>query len=354
MGLKSSSTRRACFYSKAHRHQLSKIFFQKELLRRSKSKTRTAGLPTNFNSRGDGALGNGSSINHTYQTNGTFIAEVKVTDTQGFFGSTTQAITVGTPLDVTTSASPTSGTAPLAVTFNATVSGGTPNYTYSWTFGDGQTGTGQNPAHTYASAGNYTATLTVKDSVNTQGSSSVNIIVNAVTPLTVAATASPTSGIAPLTVNFSASASGGTSGYTYSWNFGDGVTLTGQSVSHVYSTAGSYTATVTAKDSSNSTSTASVGITVSSGSSLVISASATPTTATKAPLTTTFACTASGGTQPYSYLWTFGDGATSTSANTTHTYTTTGLWTATIYVVDATNTVVSKSFSIKVGAIINQ
>lgn len=303
---------------------------------------------------GDGALGNGSAINHTYQTNGTFIAEVKVTDTQGFSGSTTQVITVGTPLDVTASASPISGKVPLTVNFNASVSGGTPNYTYSWNFGDGQTGTGQTPAHTYTSAGNYTAKLTVTDSVNTTGSSSVNITVNPVTPLTVAATASPTSGTAPLTVNFSASASGGTSGYTYSWNFGDGVTLTGQSVSHVYSTAGSYTATVTAKDSSNSTSTASVGIAVSSGSSLVISASATPTTATKAPLTTTFTCTASGGTQPYSYLWTFGDGATSISANTTHTYTTTGLWTATIDVVDATNIVVSKSFSIKVGAIVNQ
>lgn len=148
--------------------------------------------------------------------------------------------------------------------------------------------------------------------------------------------------------------SGGNLDYTYTWDFGDGQSGAGQTATHVYSSAGSYTAKVTATDSANATGSVTVGITVTSGSSLTIAATASPTSSAHAPLTVTFSCSASGGTAPYSYLWDFGDGASSTEANTTHTYTTTGLWTATIYVVDATNTVVSKSFSIKVGAIINQ
>ncbi|NJC16218.1 PKD repeat protein/glucose/arabinose dehydrogenase/type 1 glutamine amidotransferase [Micromonospora profundi] len=61
------------------------------------------------------------------------------------------------------SATPTSGPAPLTVTFSSAGSrdpdGGT--LTYAWAFGDGQTSTEANPTHTYATAGDYTAQLTV-------------------------------------------------------------------------------------------------------------------------------------------------------------------------------------------------
>ncbi|MEU0549355.1 ThuA domain-containing protein [Micromonospora sp. NPDC005979] len=60
-------------------------------------------------------------------------------------------------------ANPTSGPAPLTVQFSSAGSrdpdGGT--LTYAWAFGDGQTSTEANPTHTYATAGNYTAQLTV-------------------------------------------------------------------------------------------------------------------------------------------------------------------------------------------------
>ncbi|MDI5942503.1 PKD domain-containing protein, partial [Micromonospora sp. DH15] len=61
------------------------------------------------------------------------------------------------------SADPTSGPAPLTVNFSSAGSrdpdGGT--LTYAWKFGDGQTSTEANPTHTYATAGDYTAQLTV-------------------------------------------------------------------------------------------------------------------------------------------------------------------------------------------------
>lgn len=64
----------------------------------------------------------------------------------------------------TASADRTSGPAPLAVGFSALASGGTAPYSYLWTFGDGTpASTAQNPAHTYASPGLYTAALVVTD-----------------------------------------------------------------------------------------------------------------------------------------------------------------------------------------------
>jgi PKD repeat protein len=82
------------------------------------------------------------------------------------------------------------------------------------------------------------------------------------TPLSATASASPTTGNAPLSVSFTGSATGGTSPYTYSWNFGDGSTSTAQNPSHTYSSAGTYTATLTVTDSSSPAKTASSTVTI--------------------------------------------------------------------------------------------
>lgn len=51
------------------------------------------------------------------------------------------------------------------IQFNGFASGGTPPYTWEWTFGDGDTSTEQNPTHAYDTAGVYNVTLTVTDSL---------------------------------------------------------------------------------------------------------------------------------------------------------------------------------------------
>lgn len=61
-------------------------------------------------------------------------------------------------------ASTTAGCAPLSLTFTDQSTG--PVTSWSWNFGDGNTSTTQNPAHTYASSGLYTVTLIVSDGTN--------------------------------------------------------------------------------------------------------------------------------------------------------------------------------------------
>lgn len=53
---------------------------------------------------------------------------------------------------------------------------------WSWSFGDGETGTGLTTAHTYAVAGTYPITLTVVDSNGLSGNITKNIIVGGVFP----------------------------------------------------------------------------------------------------------------------------------------------------------------------------
>ena len=175
-----------------------------------------------------------------------------------------------TPLSASATASPTTGNAPLTVSFGGSATGGLAPYSYSWNFGDGSAAsTTQNPSHTYTSAGTYTATLTVTDSASPAhtATSSVNVTVGSVgQPLAASASAAPTSGQVPLNVAFSGTATGGTPAYSYSWNFGDGSAVsTAQNPSHSYTSAGTFTATLTVTDSASPahTATSTVQVTAS-------------------------------------------------------------------------------------------
>lgn len=106
----------------------------------------------------------------------------------GLHGETTaQAVSfeVSSPtgaLSVTITAAPSSGTAPLNVSFVTNQNGGTGPYTYGWNFGDGGTSTVANPYHVYSVAGTYIASLSVTDMKGNVASTSVTISVQAPTP----------------------------------------------------------------------------------------------------------------------------------------------------------------------------
>jgi PKD repeat protein len=103
----------------------------------------------------------------------------------------------------------------------------------------------------YGSVGQYTV------SVTTQATTSQ--------PPTAVMSATPTSGTAPLNVSFDAAGSTDSDGtiVSYAWTFGDGGSQTGGPTAlRTYSTAGTYTASLTVTDNSGMTDTRSVAITV--------------------------------------------------------------------------------------------
>lgn len=151
--------------------------------------------------------------------------------------------------------------------------------------------------------------------------------------------ASPMGGKAPVTVSFAGQGKKGVAPYTYSWDFGDGTTGTGQYTSHIYNDPGSYTVTLTVTDSAGQTSSDDhLIITVKSSTGLSATAQASVTSG-EIPLTVDFTAAAQGGVPSYTYIWNFGDGTSETTTNTTtsHTYTTPGTFTAVLTVKDSVN-----------------
>ena len=148
-------------------------------------------------------------------------------------------------------ASPASGQAPLAVNFTATATATncTGQPAFSWILGDGTRSVLQNPSHTYSTAGTYTWTLTATvDGQTCIKSGTVTVSPKPTCTLACTALASPASGQAPLAVNFTATATATncTGQPAFSWILGDGTRSVLQNPSHTYSTAGTYTWTLTA------------------------------------------------------------------------------------------------------------
>jgi chitodextrinase len=92
--------------------------------------------------------------------------------------TSTVSITTPAPLAASSSANPATINTGQSVALTCTASGGVSPYTYAWTFGDTQTGSGASPTHSYGSAGTFTATCTVTDAHGLVASSSVIITVN--------------------------------------------------------------------------------------------------------------------------------------------------------------------------------
>jgi PKD repeat protein len=144
------------------------------------------------------------------------------------------------------SASPLSGYAPMNVTFTDK-SIGEPT-SWRWTFGDGTNSTVKNPKHTYSKIGNYTVSLTVK---NTKGSNTKTvykyITIQAPQKKPVASfSASPRSGHASLNVTFTDKSTG--SPTSWKWFFGDKTNSTVKNPSHIYSKKGKYPVTLIVKN----------------------------------------------------------------------------------------------------------
>jgi PKD repeat protein len=123
----------------------------------------SSGNPTSWRwDFGDGATSTIQNPTHTYAAPGTYTVSLTATNVAGSNTATRTDLVTSTPPSPPTadfSASPTSGGAPLDVTFSDQSSGDPTGW--SWDFGDGASSTAQNPLHTYSSPGSYTVSLTV-------------------------------------------------------------------------------------------------------------------------------------------------------------------------------------------------
>lgn len=267
--------------------------------------------------------------------------------------------------------SPTNPTINQDVSFNASSSTAN-NGTFAWDFGDGQSGTGVTVTHRYTRGGTFTISLTVTSDTRATSTSSRTVTVSATLAATNANfTFSPTNPGINQNVVFTASAAtggggggglptppgggapgggfpgfpggggpggggGGGGGGTgaiiaYVWDFGDGTSGQGTSVTHQYTRGGSYTVTLRVNTDTALSASMSRSITVSA---TLPSGSADFTFSPTDPVIgDSVYFNASSSTSSGSFSWDFGDGSSGSGVTTTHQYSAARTYTVTLTVV---------------------
>jgi len=221
---------------------------------------------------GDGTTGTGANLNHTYNAKGSYIAVVTATNSINTLVASTTITVQDVPIAGLTLTSDEPTSLGKSTAFQATVTNGTA-VGYTWNFGDGTTGTGASTTHQYSEAGLYNVTVTARNGVGSQTATTEVEVYESIQGLQ-AFSDSPT--ILGSNTTLSATvASGGE--VTYTWQLGDNTTATGAVIEHLYTTPGSYTATVVASNNFGAI-TKTIAISIAGLSDLAISKTG-PTTA---------------------------------------------------------------------------
>lgn len=226
--------------------------------------------------------------------------------------------------------SPDGGCAPGIVAF--TDASGPGVTSRLWNFGGSNTSIQENPSWTFPNAGVYPVTLTI---TNASGTSTKTQNVTVYGKPTAAFTATRTADCAPFTTSFTATATlNGPAPGTYLWDFGDGNTGSGATVSHTYALAGTYNVTVRVLNAANCDISVQRTNYITAHPKPFASFVASQTTFCTPTGTPTFTNMSSGGRSPYTSLWNYGDNS-APSASSTHTYNTNGYFTVTLITTDA-------------------
>jgi len=227
--------------------------------------------------------------------------------------------------------SPTTPAVNEDVSFSAASSTVTGTGTFRWDFGDAATGTGVTIAHKFAREGSYTVTLVATSDNGLSSTASRTITISASLPPSAANfTFSPSAPAVNQDVFFNASTSGISNG-TYTWDFGDGGTAAGVSVSRRFTRAGTYTVTMRVSNAVGQSGSISKPVTASNTSPTVVASFVFSPSNPSINQTVFFNASASTPASA-TFKWDFGDGTTATGVSPTHDYDLGGTYTVTLTV----------------------
>ncbi len=290
---------------------------------------RSSGAPVTFAwDFGDGELGSGREVTHSWADEGEFTVTLTVDDGNASDSAETTISVVNDQSSAPPVADFSVSSSRVEIGERVTLtdrSSGSPS-TFAWDFDDGSTGSGSVVTKAWNAPGIYSVSLTVANVYGSHTTSrSVEVVAGAAPP-GVTIVHAPRSLSAAEPGVFRATTSGNPTNVT--WQFGDGTSAEGESVSHAWLRTGTFTVTVTASNSRGSASdstTVTVGTVQSPVARMEVSA-------TNVDLGETVTMFSTSLNSPTSLTWDFGDGTTASGPNASHAYQSDGQFVITLTV----------------------
>ncbi|MEA3364758.1 MAG: PKD domain-containing protein, partial [Candidatus Hydrogenedentes bacterium] len=290
---------------------------------------------------GDGSTSSEQNPTHAYGTAGSYDLSLTVSNDDETATLTRRdyiSVEAKVPPSVEFIAEPMNAAPGEGIQFmNLSEAGTSPITSYSWSFGDGNSSTEENPVHTYAEVGTYDVTLTVKSDHGQGSTTKYNYItISPVAPEAAFSVDSrePVLGPSGARVQFTDQSQQGTSDIiSWYWEFGDGDTSEEKDPSHLYTRPGRYTVSLTVTARNGQTDTETIPDYIEVIETTLIADFSADTQNAWVDQAIQFTDTSVASPAPVTqWSWDFGDGNGSTQSNPTHAYSEEGIYTVSLTV----------------------
>ncbi len=273
---------------------------------------------------GDGGTSTQINPGHTYTTTGTRTVTLTATGPNGCTATRTMSVPVVILTPTITAMPAGGGCTGDTMRFTGAVS--PPPYpisSYSWTFGDGGTGSGANTFHIYNTPGVYSVTLNILTVNGCLFTRTINVNMSARPDASF--TASPLNICVNEPVTFTNTSTGALTDF---WQFGDGIGSSSPNPVHRYQDTGTYTVRLIAFNNYCSDTVTEVDL--------------IRVTGPEAAFIPVYSCTdrlsvafTNNSVRAVDYSWDFGDGNSSILQSPTHPYAAAGTYTVRLVATDA-------------------
>lgn len=301
---------------------------------------------------GDGHSSNDHNISHTYAAPGTYQVCLTIHDNHDCNSTVCHSVVVS-PVQNTCEAFFTYEQIANSLSIHF-IDGSSSNHditSWLWTFGDGQTSDNHAPTHVYGAPGTYEVCLTIHDNTGCTSTYCHNVIVTPVTPANCEAYFGYFQTSGTLAIHFIDSSTSNHTITTWHWDFGDGHSSNDHTVTHTYSTPGTYQVCLTIHDNGDCNDTychAVIVQPVASGDCVAFFEYEQEANSQ----TVHFFDGSESDHDIISWLWTFGDGTSSDNHAPTHTYANPGTYEVCLTIHDNTGCTNTYCHNVVVVAII--